>query len=99
MRAWRQYIAELKAVPRAQGFDEVFYPGEIEARNNERNRREGLLLPDDTVADLTRIARETALDAQFAAAFMNSPPQAARIDSWQPPERVSRTRLQLEGSS
>jgi LDH2 family malate/lactate/ureidoglycolate dehydrogenase len=67
------YIAELKSVPRAQGFDEVFYPGEMEARNDERNRRDGLLLPDDTVADLTRIARETGLDALCAAAFMDPP--------------------------
>ena len=61
-----QYIAEVKAVPRAQGFDEVFYPGEIEARNNERNRREGILFPEDTIADLKRIAEETGLEAKLA---------------------------------
>ena len=60
-----QYIAEIKAVPRAQGFDEVFYPGEIEARNDARNRREGLLLPDDTIADLERIARETGRNSRL----------------------------------
>ena len=41
-------IAELKAVPLAQGYDAVFYPGEIEARNDERHRAEGLRLPEDT---------------------------------------------------
>jgi LDH2 family malate/lactate/ureidoglycolate dehydrogenase len=51
-----RFIEELKSVPRAQGVDEVFYPGEIEARNDARNRNEGLLLPDDTLADLARIA-------------------------------------------
>ena len=40
-----QLIAELKAVPLAEGDDEMFYPGEIEARNEARNRRDGLLLP------------------------------------------------------
>jgi LDH2 family malate/lactate/ureidoglycolate dehydrogenase len=60
-----QYIAELKAVPRAQGFDEIFYPGEIEARNDERNRREGIAFPADTLADLRRIAKETALEAKL----------------------------------
>ena len=45
-------IAELKAAPLAQGHDEIFYPGEIEARNEAKNRRDGLLLPDDTLADL-----------------------------------------------
>ena len=34
-------IDELKAVPLAVGHDEVFYPGEIEARNEARNRRDG----------------------------------------------------------
>ena len=60
-----EYIAELKSVPRAQGFDEVFYPGEMEARNDERNRREGVALPDDTVTDLRRIAKETGLEAKL----------------------------------
>ena len=60
-----QYIAEVKSVPRAQGFDEVFYPGEIEARNNERNRREGIEFPEDTLADLRRIAQKTGLDAKL----------------------------------
>lgn len=55
------FIAELKSVPLAKGHDEVFYPGEIEARNDERNRREGLRLPEDTRADLARIAAETGL--------------------------------------
>src|SRR6516162_11245109 len=38
-------IAQIKAVPLAQGYLEVFYPGEIEAGNDSKNRREGLLLP------------------------------------------------------
>lgn len=61
-----QYISEIKAVPLAQGFEEVFYPGEMEARNNERNRKQGLEFPDDTVADLRRIAGETGLEALLA---------------------------------
>jgi LDH2 family malate/lactate/ureidoglycolate dehydrogenase len=64
-----QYIAELKSVPLAKGHDEVFYPGEIEANNNLANRRDGLLLPEDTLNDLARIAKETGLTAKlpFAA--------------------------------
>jgi len=58
-----QFIAEIKAVPLAQGCDEVFYPGEMEARNDVRNRRQGLQLPDDTIADLQRIAGETGLQS------------------------------------
>ena len=60
-----QYISEVKSVPRAQGFDEVFYPGEIEARNNERNRRDGIEFPEDTCIDLTRIAKETGLESKL----------------------------------
>lgn len=59
------YIAEIKAVPRAIGFDEVFYPGEIEARNDIRHRRDGIALPHDTLADLKTLAQETGLEAQL----------------------------------
>jgi LDH2 family malate/lactate/ureidoglycolate dehydrogenase len=54
-------IAQIKAVPLAQGFEEVFYPGEIEARNDAKNRREGLLLPEDTLTDLRKVASEYGL--------------------------------------
>jgi LDH2 family malate/lactate/ureidoglycolate dehydrogenase len=55
------YIAELKAVPLAPGFDEVLYPGEIEARNDRRNRETGLLLPEDTIADIRKLAESLNL--------------------------------------
>ena len=58
-----EFIREIKSVPLAKGHDEVFYPGEMEANSDVRNRREGLQLPDDTVADLRRIAKETGLKA------------------------------------
>ncbi len=60
-----QFVAEIKAVPTAKGFDEVFYPGEIEANNNAKNRKEGISLPEDTLADLRRIAKETGLEARL----------------------------------
>ena len=56
-----RYIAELKSVPLAQGFDEIVYPGEIEARNAVKNRAEGLLLPPDTIADLRKLGEETGV--------------------------------------
>jgi LDH2 family malate/lactate/ureidoglycolate dehydrogenase len=55
-----KFIAELKSVPLA-GSDEVFYPGEIEARNDARYRKEGLTLPADTVSDLAKIAGRCGL--------------------------------------
>jgi LDH2 family malate/lactate/ureidoglycolate dehydrogenase len=56
-------IAELKSVPPAKGFDEIFYPGEIEARNEERYLREGLHLREQTLADLAKLGRETGREA------------------------------------
>ncbi|MDA8126504.1 MAG: Ldh family oxidoreductase [Deltaproteobacteria bacterium] len=56
-------IAELKSVPLAKGFKEVFYPGEIEARNEERCLREGLRLPEQTLTDLAQLAKETGREA------------------------------------
>ncbi len=47
-----QMIDEVKAVPLAPGSDEILYPGELEARNEARHAREGLELPEKTLADL-----------------------------------------------
>jgi LDH2 family malate/lactate/ureidoglycolate dehydrogenase len=58
-----RFSAELKSVPLAKGFDEVFYPGEIEARNEERCLREGLHLPEQTLVYLAKLVRETGQDA------------------------------------
>lgn len=60
-----EFLSEIKSVPLAKGVDEVFYPGEMEANNDVRNRRDGLQLPEDTVADLRRIARETGLEGKL----------------------------------
>jgi LDH2 family malate/lactate/ureidoglycolate dehydrogenase len=62
-----RFIAELKSVPLAKGHDEVFYPGEIEARNDAKHRREGLTLPEDTRADLARIAAAAGVALDIAA--------------------------------
>jgi LDH2 family malate/lactate/ureidoglycolate dehydrogenase len=59
------YIQELKSVPLAKGFDEIFYPGELEARRDLQNRRDGLLLPGDTLDDLKRIARSTGMEGRL----------------------------------
>lgn len=60
-----EYIAKLKSVPRAPGHEDIFYPGEIEARNDARNRLDGLTLPEDTLADLARVAKDAGL-AEFS---------------------------------
>lgn len=55
------YIHKLKAAPLAQCFEEIFYPGELEARNDVYNRTAGLALPPDTLTDLSRLADELNL--------------------------------------
>lgn len=56
-------IAELKDAPRAPGVEEIFYPGELEARADLRQRRDGLILPADTLADLALAAQLTGVPA------------------------------------
>ena len=53
-------MERIKNAPRAADVDEVFYPGELEARADERQRREGIVIPDDTFAELDAAAK--ALD-------------------------------------
>jgi LDH2 family malate/lactate/ureidoglycolate dehydrogenase len=60
-----RYIAELKSVPLAQGHDEIVYPGEIEARNDIRHREKGILLPQDTLEDLKKLADQLQLKWQL----------------------------------
>lgn len=56
-----RYVETLKAVPLAEGVDEVFYPGEKEARAHERQLGEGILLPVDTFAGLDKVADEAGV--------------------------------------
>lgn len=56
------YIAKLKATPLAAGHDEVYYPGEIESRNDARQRSDGLYLPEDTLEDLQKVAHAASVD-------------------------------------
>jgi LDH2 family malate/lactate/ureidoglycolate dehydrogenase len=45
-------ITTTKAVPLVAGVEEIFYPGEIETRAEQRGRRNGVQLPDKTLAEL-----------------------------------------------
>jgi LDH2 family malate/lactate/ureidoglycolate dehydrogenase len=54
-------IAEMKAVPLAEGFEEIFFPGEIEDRNRDRREREGIEVPAKTLEALKRLAAATGV--------------------------------------
>jgi LDH2 family malate/lactate/ureidoglycolate dehydrogenase len=62
-----RWVDEIKSTPLAAGVDEIFYPGEMEARSDARLRAEGLELPQDTVDDLRRIGGEMGLAFDAAA--------------------------------
>lgn len=52
-------IEQVKAVPAAEGIDEIFFPGELEDRNTERHRRQGIGVADQTWQSLARLGSET----------------------------------------
>lgn len=54
-------IETLHGVRLAKGAEQVFYPGEVEALNDLRFRREGLSLSADTLRDLGTLADEAGL--------------------------------------
>jgi LDH2 family malate/lactate/ureidoglycolate dehydrogenase len=56
-----RYIDTLKSVPLAEGVDEVFYPGEKEARAHDTQIGEGIVLPLDTIAGLDKVASEAGV--------------------------------------
>ncbi|MBA7653546.1 putative oxidoreductase YjmC [subsurface metagenome] len=51
-------IREIKALPRAKGVNEVFLPGELEVRNQQRREKEGIPLPPATVKELQKLSSE-----------------------------------------
>ena len=55
------YIRSLKDVPLAQGHSQVFYPGEMEKLADEKNRQLGLVLPEDTLSDVLRVAKQAGV--------------------------------------
>jgi LDH2 family malate/lactate/ureidoglycolate dehydrogenase len=58
-------VAEVKSVPTAQGFEEIFFPGELEARAEARHRRDGVVLPEQTRSQLCKLAEETGGESAF----------------------------------
>jgi LDH2 family malate/lactate/ureidoglycolate dehydrogenase len=58
-------IDELKTAPLAQGYNEILYPGELEARNCIHNQKMGLALPEDTIRDLRTLAAGLAIESQL----------------------------------
>jgi len=64
-RRMEQLIGQLLSTPVAEGGTEVLYPGQLEARNDLRQRRDGLLLPQQTISDLDALAAELGISFAF----------------------------------
>jgi LDH2 family malate/lactate/ureidoglycolate dehydrogenase len=58
-----EYIRVMKASELAPGFKEVLMPGEIEFRNETRQRAEGIALSQSVVDEVVAVARDLGLDA------------------------------------
>jgi len=66
-RRMEALIAEMKAVPLAEGFDEIFFPGEIEDGSRAHREHEGIELPAKTLEALERLAAETGVPLQLVS--------------------------------
>lgn len=56
------FIDDLKATPRAPDVEEIFYPGEIEARTAEVRRRDGIPIDETTLGELAGVMSSLGLD-------------------------------------
>lgn len=65
-------IEELKETPRRPGVDEIFYPGELEARSEEQLLQEGIMLPIETAKQLRIEAEKLGVKAPFEYDQMNA---------------------------
>ena len=65
----RRLVDEVKSVPLAQGFDEVFYPGEVEDRAEAANLAAGgIVLAEQSLSDLRALGVETGVPFPAAEA-------------------------------
>ncbi|MEM7043179.1 MAG: Ldh family oxidoreductase [Pseudomonadota bacterium] len=55
-------ITDIKAAPRAPGVEEIYYPGELEAHAEDRQRQTGIEIPTDTLKELDDGAKDLSID-------------------------------------
>ena len=58
-----EFAHYLKATPTAEGFDEIYYPGEIEYLTTQRKLVDGVDIEDSTWAKLTALGEEYGLSS------------------------------------
>jgi len=62
-------IDSIKNSPRAPGTDEIYYPGELEALAERRNRHQGIQIPNNTVAELDKASSALGIEPLSSLAF------------------------------
>lgn len=69
LETFKQEVTEfaeyLKATPPAEGFDEVFYPGELEYNREKKHRAEGISVEDKTWGQLKDLAAEFGMTKEL----------------------------------
>ena len=60
-----QYIAYIKNTPLVEGANEIYLPGEIEHRNLERNKVEGIGIPDSVISELVELATKAGINQEL----------------------------------
>jgi uncharacterized oxidoreductase len=56
-------IEWVKSSPTLSGFEEIYYPGEIEEVEREKREREGIYIEDETWGQITAVAKELGVTA------------------------------------
>jgi LDH2 family malate/lactate/ureidoglycolate dehydrogenase len=67
-----QYIKEIKAEPKASGVEEIFIPGEIEARLVKERKENGIELPLKVAQELDGIGKQYGVSLASAAFNINT---------------------------
>lgn len=56
-----QMILEMKSIPRAEGVEEIFVPGEIENKIHRDRLENGIQLPTEVYEDISNVGREVGI--------------------------------------
>lgn len=68
-----QFIEYLKALPRADGADHIYFPGELERDSKKDMLANGIVLPADLVCELVEYAHEAGVPEEKSAAMKAAP--------------------------
>ena len=58
----KEFGEYVKQTPPAKGFTEVLYPGEIEHKNEQQRRRDGIYIEDDTWSEIWELVEQHKLE-------------------------------------